>query len=292
MTTINETIAARIQERVEATGKSARSLSMRATGKPDAIRTILKQGVMPSADRLEMLAHTLGTSTAYLLGATDDPAPLNVRYVTPYMNRMIGDREVELEPQIIPSPGRAEIDHVRKVTSRAPEAPSEPELSRAPVVPPRSDMPKDIPVYGTAVGTSQDIEALENGAIAVEQTDLNTGDVIDYFRRPPGLANSRKAYGLYVAGFSMEPAYEPGAVIIVDPSRPPSVQDYVVVYMRGSEQGIDDNLMSAVLLKRLVRRSSTFIELEQYNPPARFRVDASKVAQMHRVLPLAEIVGV
>ncbi|MHA0333691.1 XRE family transcriptional regulator [Sphingomonas aquatilis] len=270
MASINEIITTRIRQRLEETGQTARAASIRATGKPDAIRTILTQGVMPSAERLDMIAVALDTSTAYLLGATEDSAPIAVRLVDAESNRV---RHIEPSRNLN---AKLEREHV------------------APILPRRTDMPKDIPVYGTAIGSSEDIEALENGKVAVEQTTLNTGDVIDYFRRPPGLANSRKAYGLYVAGFSMEPAYEPGSVIIVDPSRPPSAQDFVVVYMRGKEDEDSDGdpMVSAVLLKRLVRRSASFVELEQYNPPARFRVGADTISEMHRVLPLAEIVGV
>lgn len=277
MTTIPEYIRTRIQERLDALNLKPRTASMMATGKPDAIRTILKQGVIPSAERLNQIAEVLQTSAIYLIGATDDPTRIdNLQVVDPEDNRRAGSGPVAEHSGREVGSGRYDIDHIRPISS----------------LPTRSDMPKDVPVYGTAIGTSQDIEALENGAIAVEQTSLNTGEVIDYLRRPPGLANSRRAYGLYVAGFSMEPAYEPGTVIIVDPSRPPSVQDYVVVYMRGQDDDDAEGRVSSVMLKRLVRRSSTYVELEQYNPPARFRVDATRVAQMHRVLPLAEIVGV
>lgn len=271
MASINEIITTRIRQRLEETGQTARAASIRATGKPDAIRTILTQGVMPSAERLDMIAVALDTSTAYLLGATEDSAPIAVRLIDAETNRLL--QRIEPSRNIN---AKLDREHMH------------------PILPSRTDMPKDIPVYGTAIGTSEDVEALEDGKVAVEQTTLNTGDVIDYFRRPPGLANSRKAYGLYVAGFSMEPAYEPGSVIIVDPSRPPSAQDFVVVYIRGKEDEDHDgeSTISSVLLKRLVRRSASFVELEQYNPPARFRIGAEAITQMHRVLPLAEIVGV
>lgn len=263
MSKINESIVARIQERLTALNLRPRTASMMATGKPDAIRTILN-GVMPSAERLDQIAEVLQTTSGYLLGSVDDVGvPDEEPPITTAYNAKDGAR---YEPK--------------------PEHEQEPAA-----LPARKDMPKDIPVYGSAIGTSEDIEALEDGKVAVEQTTLNTGEVIDYFRRPPGLNNSRRAYGLYVDGFSMEPVFEPGSVIIVDPSRPPSMRDFVVVYMRGDEAG-GDTMVASVMLKRLVRRSATFVELEQYNPPARFRINTDSITQMHRVLPLAEIVGV
>jgi len=46
-----------------------------------------------------------------------------------------------------------------------------------------------------------------------------------------------------------------------------------------------------VLLKRLIRRSGSYIELEQFNPPAKFRVDAARVKAVHRVMRWAEASG-
>jgi hypothetical protein len=149
-------------------------------------------------------------------------------------------------------------------------------------------MDKDIPVYGTALGASEDIWEDHKGEVAIEQTDLNTGEVIDYFRRPPSLRDRRDVYVLYTAGDSMSPAYEEGSPILVDPRQPPSLRDYVVAYLRDT----DDEYASAVLIKRLVRRSSSFVELEQYNPPAIFRMDAKRFRAMHRVKPWGEVFGV
>jgi phage repressor protein C with HTH and peptisase S24 domain len=151
-------------------------------------------------------------------------------------------------------------------------------------VPPRQQMHRDLPVFGTAIGATADLYS-EDRRVAVEQTFIDSSDVIDYFRRPPKLSNRQDVYGLYIVGDSMEPAYESGEGIICDPKKPPP-RDYVVVYMRG-----DDDRVSAVLVKRLVRRSGTFIELEQYNPPARFQIALTDVKAVHRVIPWDEAFG-
>jgi phage repressor protein C with HTH and peptisase S24 domain len=147
-------------------------------------------------------------------------------------------------------------------------------------IPRRQDMNRDLPVFGTALGASSDI--VEEGE-AIEQIDLHVGEVIDYFRRPPALRNRRDIYALYVQGDSMAPAYESGTGIVVDPKKPPALRDYVVVYLRG-----DADEAAAVMLKRLVRRSSEYIELEQYSPPRRFRLDKRQFRDVHRVIPWDE----
>ncbi len=59
-------------------------------------------------------------------------------------------------------------------------------------------MAQDVPVYGTALGASR---IIDNNAI--EQTTLNTGEVIAYFKRPVVLDGRVDVYGLYIQGSSM-----------------------------------------------------------------------------------------
>jgi phage repressor protein C with HTH and peptisase S24 domain len=157
------------------------------------------------------------------------------------------------------------------------------------LVPAPQDMLQDIPVYGTAMGAEASFGTEASGDVAIEQTDLNTGEVVDRFRRPPNLQNRRDIYGLYVTGDSMEPAYESGQGIIVDPKRPAGARDYVVVYLRDRTDG---DGAAGVLIKRLVRRSASWIELQQYNPPATFRIDARLYREVHRIMPWDEAFGI
>lgn len=156
------------------------------------------------------------------------------------------------------------------------------------LVPPPQDMLQDIPVYGTALGSEAEFADQADGMVAIEQVDLNTAEVVDRFRRPPNLLNRRDIYGLYVAGDSLEPAFESGQGILVDPKRPATSRDYVVVYLRNREDGED---AAGVLIKRLVRRSASYIELQQYNPPAVFKLDARLFREVHRVMPWDEAFG-
>jgi hypothetical protein len=163
-----------------------------------------------------------------------------------------------------------------------------PEGDARAIVPQIEDMPQDIPVFGTAIGAATDYWGDHEGGVAIEQTDLNTGEIIDYYRRPPALRHRRDVYVLYVAGDSMAPAHESGRGILVDPAKTPAVMDYVVVYLR-SKTGED---AAGALIKRLVARGTNWIELEQFNPPARFRLEERQYQAIHRVKPWDEVFGV
>ena len=66
-----ETIVSRLEERIEALGLSDREVSIRATGKPDAVREI-RRGKRPSDMRIRQLAEALDTTPAFLRG---EPEP-------------------------------------------------------------------------------------------------------------------------------------------------------------------------------------------------------------------------
>lgn len=143
------------------------------------------------------------------------------------------------------------------------------------------DLRRDVPVYGTALGTFTDNKV-------IEQTILATENPIDYFMRPPGVANRTGIYGLYVTGESQSPRFKPGEIVFADPNRPPQIGDDVVVYLVMEDESGEEGI-AAILLKELKRRGPTKIELRQLNPAAEFSVDASRVKAVHRVLTNADL---
>lgn len=140
----------------------------------------------------------------------------------------------------------------------------------------------DVPVYGTAIGAPRDFEGE-----AIEQVTLSTGEVLTWLKRPPVLNDMADIYGIFVTGSSMEPRYEEGDPLFVDGKRPPMIGDDVIVYLR--EPDGDGERDVAVLVKRLVRRSASYYELEQYNPRVTFRVAVERISKVHRVLSKREI---
>lgn len=149
---------------------------------------------------------------------------------------------------------------------------------------------RDVPVHGTALGGDLALDAVTH-AMQVEQTVLEFFDVIEMVRRPPAFASNRGLYGLYVAGSSMEPRYEPGDLLYVDPRRPPAIGDDVIVQIRDGNGHDGDDRIVCALIKRLVRRTAAGVELEQYNPPLRFKLASDYIAAVHRVVKLGEVVG-
>jgi phage repressor protein C with HTH and peptisase S24 domain len=138
----------------------------------------------------------------------------------------------------------------------------------------RQSMPKDVPVVGIAVGGSEGDFAF-NGA------------VIDYVRRPPGIAHTKDVYALYVVGMSMSPRFEEGELVYVAPSRSPSIGDYVVVQMKPEDAGSEPK----AFIKRLVRRTADTLHLEQFNPAGMVKLPTAEVASIHRVIPWDEVLG-
>lgn len=153
-------------------------------------------------------------------------------------------------------------------------------------------IPLDLPVFGTAEGAAEPVG--DNGETILAQSMECTFDgAVEHRSRPPGLMGRRDVYGLYIVGDSMEPRTWSGELEIFDPVRPPSIGDFVAVYLRTArcEEGIDHDGEATVrvLYKRLLRRGMNFIELEQYNPPLIFRIPTTHVAKMHRAMRKDEL---
>ena len=84
----------------------------------------------------------------------------------------------------------------------------------------------------------------------------------------------------------MEPRFDDGDPAYADPKRPPAIGDDVIVYLVrpiGDADSWSEEL-DAVLVKRLVKKSASFIELKQYNPELTFRVETRRIKAIHRVL--------
>lgn len=149
------------------------------------------------------------------------------------------------------------------------------------------DLPRDVPVYFTAMGTYRNGE--DEGQ-AIEQAFIDPSETLDYLERPPGYLTRGGLYGVYIQGDSMEPRWESGDPCYADPKKTPAIGDDVIVYL---VRKIDEQEeMAAVLIKRLVKRSAGFIELRQFNPDITFRVETRHISAIHRVIPRRELLTV
>jgi len=134
---------------------------------------------------------------------------------------------------------------------------------------------KDVPVLGHA-------ECGSDGAFI-----FNEGGPIDFVRRPPGQMNRKGIYCIYAEGSSMEPVYEAGDLIYVDPHRPPKAGRDVVIQLAPKGPGGEERCF----LKRLVRRSGGKWRVKQFNPEKELVLDEKDVAAVHLVLKNHELMG-
>jgi phage repressor protein C with HTH and peptisase S24 domain len=133
--------------------------------------------------------------------------------------------------------------------------------------------PANIPVRGVVRGGA------EGGF------ELNLGDAIEYVRRPLSLVGRGEVYALYVEGDSMAPRYEPGETILVYEQKPAVIGRDVVVQVRPRVEG--DN--PRAYLKRLVKRNSRDVVLEQFNPRKTMTLKAADIISIHLVLTRDEM---
>jgi phage repressor protein C with HTH and peptisase S24 domain len=79
----------------------------------------------------------------------------------------------------------------------------------------------------------------------------------------------------------MWPRFRPGRRVAVSPTAPIAVGDDVLVKLKSdaAEQG-----KIPVLVKELVRRAGSKVELRQFNPPLTFQVEAGDIAAMEKVV--------
>lgn len=170
--------------------------------------------------------------------------------------KRIAEKNSEIVASILPN------------VSLAPSAPME--VTEAQIY-----LPLDVPVLGVSMGG--------------EGHDFQfNGETVDHVRRPLGIAKAKRAYATYVVGDSMVPAFREGAVLFVNPDRPPSIGDDVVIELHP----VRDGEPGAGYIKRLKKRTSTKIIVEQFNPPDDLEFDLADVKAMHRVVPWNELLGI
>lgn len=106
---------------------------------------------------------------------------------------------------------------------------------------------KDFPVYAAAKGG-------DGHAII-------TFEAIDWVKRPSVLENVKNAYGIYIVGDSMIPAFEQGDTALVHPHLPPARNRNAVFY---HTPPVDE---AEAIVKRLLNFDDRDWRLRQWNPP-------------------------
>jgi phage repressor protein C with HTH and peptisase S24 domain len=119
---------------------------------------------------------------------------------------------------------------------------------------------RTFPIYAAAEGG--------DGAIIL------SWDAIEYLPPPPGLALVRGAYGMYIVGESMEPRYERGEKVWVNPNLPARPGNDVLIFQSRDGE-------TKALVKRLVRSTSTEWIVSQFNPQKSFKLSRSIWVHCH-----------
>lgn len=118
-----------------------------------------------------------------------------------------------------------------------------------------------IPIRSAGRGGTDQAMFLEDGPIG-------------YTSRPSNLSGVRAAYAIYMVGDSMEPRYEPGWLLHVNPFKPPTRGRDVVVYKQGQ----------SVLIKQFVGWEGDTLVLRQLNPPDTLRIPRTEIEECHLVV--------
>ncbi len=150
-------------------------------------------------------------------------------------------------------------------------------------------LPKTLPIYGSALGADLTFADGNGIVVNVEQTEVHMAAPTDFMARPIGVTGRPDLYVVLVSGHSMEPRYDSGRRVLVDPKRSPGVGDDVVVQLRGPT--FDGEEIRHVLIKQLVRRRPGVVVLRQFNPIVEFEVPNEQVSSVHRVMPWDEALG-
>jgi phage repressor protein C with HTH and peptisase S24 domain len=105
--------------------------------------------------------------------------------------------------------------------------------------------------------------------------DAVCGEPTGFIDRPCVLNGVEGAYAVRVTGECMQPRYEPGWLVYVNPVERVSPGRDVVVYRKGDTEG---------LIKQFVGWDCDDLVLSQYNPIGTIRIPRDKVAMCNLVV--------
>ena len=205
------------------------------------------------------------------IGATQADLARHLRLAPSAVSRMLkGERQMkQLETVQIAGFLRVSTEEVlRHAVAETPGPPSpdlpRPGRGRPPAAASPTGLPRSpdlIPIRSAARGGGDQAMFLDDGPIG-------------YTARPANLTGVRAAYAIYMVGNSMEPRYEPGWLLHVNPFKPPTRGRDVVVYKKGQ----------AVLIKQFVGWEGDTLILRQLNPPDTLRIPRPEIEECHLIV--------
>ena len=97
---------------------------------------------------------------------------------------------------------------------------------------------------------------------------------IGWVRRPASLVGFANGYAIYMVGDSMEPRYQQGWLLFVNPNKPPVKGRDVVIYKVGN----------GVMVKEFVARRGGKVFLRQLNPAQDIEIPDDQVRDIHLII--------
>lgn len=202
-------------------------------------------------------------------GATQADLARHLGLAPSAVSRMLrGDRQMKLleAVQVALFLGVSQDDVLRHA-GEEPAVPATPPEPGRRGRPPRAQLPyaatrhEAMPIRSAGRGGGEQRMFLEDGPIG-------------YTPRPANLAGVRDAYAIYMIGDSMEPRYEAGWLLHINPFKPPTRGRDVVVYKKDQ----------AVLIKQFVAWNDDALVLRQLNPEETLRIPREEVAECHLIV--------
>ncbi|MDD3445133.1 MAG: S24 family peptidase [Zavarzinia sp.] len=121
---------------------------------------------------------------------------------------------------------------------------------------------RDLPVCGAARGGAN--------ALFVDQ-----GQALEHVFRPAQLAGVANAFAVYAVGDSMEPKFQAGDLLFINPNLPPVRGCFVVVEVGDHE----------AYVKQFLRQSDHELWLKEFTPePREFPIDTRRVKAIYRIV--------
>ena len=115
-----------------------------------------------------------------------------------------------------------------------------------------------------------------------------TGQVEGRIKRPPGLIKAPNAFCLRLRGRAMEPIFEDGSEVYVDPDSPIQLGDYVVIELN---EPIDEMGRKPVLIRRLIFRTAKLVEVWEARNDRRQDIDSGKIGVIQRVMTIRDLLN-
>src|SRR5665213_613627 len=175
--------------------------------------------------------------------------------------RRVQAGEVPRMAELLGVPPDEVLRHVNAESGALPREPARPGRPANPRLAAPAAGGEQMPIRSAGRGGPDQQMFLEDGPIG-------------FTPRPANLGGVRDAYAIYMLGDSMEPRYEQGWLLHVNPFKPPIRGRDVVVYKRDQ----------AVLIKQFIGWQGDSLVLRQLNPEETLRFTRAEVVECHMIV--------